>query len=279
MLAGCAFASEPGSAEAANEDYALAAGNFFVVLDGLTSRTESGCVHGTPWFVRQLASFAVSAANETVSLREILARAIKATAKLHADTCDLHSLGTPAAAVGMMLVEPLRMQYLILGDVTLAARTRNSASLVAVDGRINQSARALRERANTLSIGSREKAELLVEMKRAELTERNRTGGYWVAAATPEAAEHATTGSIDYASFEAAALFTDGAARLVTPFSTHSWQQAFELLDHGGPSSLINTVRSYESSDPLGSRWPRNKTSDDATVLLIQTRSDSIELR
>lgn len=40
------IASEPGSASTPNEDHAAAGHSLAVVVDGLTARTESGCIHG-----------------------------------------------------------------------------------------------------------------------------------------------------------------------------------------------------------------------------------------
>ncbi|WP_267902574.1 hypothetical protein [Streptomyces triticirhizae] len=33
------------------------------------------------------------------------------------------------------------------------------------------------------------------------------------------------------------------------------------------PASLIREVRALEEADPRGERWPRNKRSDDASVV------------
>jgi hypothetical protein len=52
-----ALATQPGSPDAANEDWAgVLAPGLAVVLDGLSAPdgTGTGCRHGTPWYVSQL---------------------------------------------------------------------------------------------------------------------------------------------------------------------------------------------------------------------------------
>jgi hypothetical protein len=94
-----ALATQPGSPDAANEDWAgvLAAG-LAVVLDGLSAPdgTGTGCRHGTPWYVSQLGPRLLAlAADPARSLADALAEAIRQVAGLHSG-CDLHHPGTPS---------------------------------------------------------------------------------------------------------------------------------------------------------------------------------------
>ncbi|WP_025620155.1 hypothetical protein [Salinispora cortesiana] len=45
------------------------------------------------------------------------------------------------------------------------------------------------------------------------------------------------------------------------------WSSALELMQASGATELIRQVRAAEQSDPDGTRWPRNKRSDDATAV------------
>ena len=40
------IAAEPGSLSRANEDSTAAGPDIFVLLDGATARTDTGCIHG-----------------------------------------------------------------------------------------------------------------------------------------------------------------------------------------------------------------------------------------
>ena len=64
------------------------------------------------------------------------------------------------------------------------------------------------------------------------------------------------------------AVLTDGAARIVNPFGEMSWAGLLDLAETESPETVLRRVREVEVSDPLGVRWPRNKRSDDATLIL-----------
>jgi hypothetical protein len=98
---------------------------------------------------------------------------------------------------------------------------------------------------------------------------RNRPGGYWVAAADPQAAAQSVTGTLVRKDLQRAVLLSDGASRLVDLFGLATWTEVLALLDDAGPAELIRRVRAAEAADPAGRRWPRTKRSDDATAIDI----------
>lgn len=262
------FATAPGSSGKTNEDWVFASPRLAVVLDGATARTDTGCVHGVAWFAHQLgATIVANAAIRASNLSGCLAQAIDRVATLHPQ-CDLTHPGTPSAAVGIVRIVGLDLEYLVLGDVTIAVQTTTDL-LVVTDDRVSATAQPARAEAERLPIGSPEKAEALLRMKHGELAARNRAGGYWVAANDAAAAEHAFTGSVPLAEVQSAGVLTDGATRAVTMFGLIDWDAALRLLRSAGPDELIQRVRDAESDDPAGIRWPRNKSSDDATALYL----------
>jgi hypothetical protein len=93
--------------------------------------------------------------------------------------------------------------------------------------------------------------------------------GYWVAAADPQAASQALTGSLPTKSLRRAVLLSDGASRLVDPFRLATWEELLALLDESGPEELLRQVRAAEAVDPEGRQWPRTKRSDDATAVYL----------
>lgn len=260
-------ASDPGSPDVPNEDQAAICGQTVVVLDGLTTRTESGCRHGTAWYVSRLAQEIVG--HMTLGPSDALEVAIERTAEAHRRTCDLSNPGTPAAAVAILHWEEEIVSYLVLADTTIVLKGSHELSTI-TDARIRESAPRERERADLLPAGSAAKRTALVEMKLAELAVRNTPGGYWVAAADPVAVAHSVVGSLPIREVRRAAVLTDGAARLVTPFAERDWSGLLDLLEARGPQQLIREVRALEDSDPAGLRWPRNKHSDDATAVFVQ---------
>lgn len=259
-------AAQPGSPDTPTEDWHYTHPHLVVVLDGGTVRTDTGCVHGVPWYVDQLGHALVRnvVTEPRRELTHTLARAIDEVAASHPN-CDLSHPGTPSAATAVVVDHGDTLDWLVLGDITLAKRAGDRVTTI-VDDRVSYTASEARRDADLYPIGSQAKAHALVRMKNGELADRNTPGGYWIAAANPEAAEYALTGS--WNRWDSLAVLTDGAARF-HDFELMSWLDMFYLLDTQEPAALIKAVRQLEDSDPDGTRWPRNKTSDDATAVYL----------
>jgi hypothetical protein len=263
-------ASEPGLVDRSNEDWFSASPGLIVVLDGATARTETGCRHGVSWYAAQLgAAVSAQATSRETPLRDALAWAIDTVARKHPE-CDLDNPGTPSAAVAILRVfEPETVEYLALGDISIVIDAVGGLRIV-TDDRVDKTATSERRLVDQYPIGSPEKQEALIRMKYAELAARNRPGGFWVAATDPGVVEEAIIGTLPLAAVRRCAVLTDGAARLVRLFETMTWPQLLHLLDDVGPGELLRRVRGIEEQDPVGLRWPRNKQSDDATIVYIR---------
>jgi hypothetical protein len=138
---------------------------------------------------------------------------------------------------------------------------------VVSDERVNQLAGKERAAANQVPVGSALKVRRRAQLTRALRRTRNRPGGYWVAAADPQAASQAVTGTLPAKSLQRAVLLSDGASRLVDLFELATWEELLALLDENGSDELLRQVRAAEATDPEGRRWPRTKRSDDATAV------------
>lgn len=259
-------ATEPGDPSSSNEDWVTAAQRLIVVLDGATARTDTGCRHGIAWYSAKLGSAITSLAiDETMQLTDVVSHAIAITAGQHPE-CDLTHPGTPSAAIGIVRLRTGTIEYLVLGDTTVVIDSWDGVRVV-TDDRVDATALDERAEAKRYPFGTPEKQAALLVMKRAELAHRNQPGGFWVAAADPTVTNHAITGSIETGKVQRLAVLTDGAARISAAFGLLDWIGVLELLEDEGPSELIRRVRAIEASDPDGSRWPRNKRSDDATAV------------
>jgi hypothetical protein len=256
-------ASIPGDPAVPNEDWVSVTSDAIVMLDGATIRTETGCEHGAAWFARELGSELSVRASRAHSLKTALATSINQVAQWHGRTCDLDHPGTPSAAVAVIQRTDAGLRYLVLGDITVVIETPDELLTVA-DHRISASAAAERAEADRYPIGSEQKAAALVAMKHVELAARGRE--YWVAAADPTAAYHALTGEI--ANPSRIAVLTDGAARYVDLFKLAGWESVLRILGTSGPAWYIDKmIRKIEAADLRGVRYPRNKRSDDASVI------------
>jgi len=249
-------ASEPGSEDVPNEDWWGATSSVIVVLDGVTvpGGMASGCKHGTPWYVHQLGIRLLSRAAliPDMPLDEILGAAITAVAQMHWSSCDLSSLGSPSAAVAMLRADGSSAEYLALADVTIALEAAGGLQVITDD-------RVAATVADVVHAGA-DQGEQIAERRE---THRNRPGGYWVAAADPEAAANAVTGTVT--GLTRAAVLTDGASRAADMFG-ESW----EFTIRANPEKLIREVRSREGFDPRCEHYPRFKVSDDATAVTWQ---------
>lgn len=263
-----AAATAPGSPDVPNEDHFVITPGLVAVIDGATVRTETGCTHGAAWYAQTLGAALAYHVTWEIPLQFVLEQAIIDVAVRHEKTCDLSHAGTPSAGVGIVHLLPDRVCWLVLGDVTVVLDTTTGVQVVS-DQRISQSAAAERAEVDRHPIGSPEKAEALIRMKHVELAARGRD--YWVAAADPLVATHALTGEVPFDELYRFAVLTDGAARQVDLFQISGWPGVLDGLRSAGPEWHIQQlVRGVERHDPLGVRFPRNKCSDDATVVYTE---------
>jgi hypothetical protein len=276
MMVDVSIATAPGSA-APNEDWAGATTSVAVVLDGVTAPADlgTGCLHTTPWYVHQLGSrlLQLAAPDSDAGLSDLLAQAIADVAALHAGTCDLRHPGTPSATVAMVRERKAGLEYLVLADAVVILEGADGITAVS-DQRVDQVAEAERAAAQRKQFDAPGRTELIRRLVTKQRQHRNREGGYWVAGTDPEAARHAETGVHEHV--RRAALMTDGAAALAADYGLADWSGVLDLLDGTGPTGLIHRVRQAERGDPQGVRWPRYKTSDDATAVFCRLAFDAV---
>ncbi|MGW1037879.1 UTRA domain-containing protein [Streptomyces antibioticus] len=258
---------------AANEDTVHVSPTGVVVLDGLSAPKDlpMGCVHGTPWFVRQLGTTLINLiGDDEVSLREALRTAITEVNGLHRDTCDLDQEAVPASTVVMIRERGEALDYLVLSDNVLVLDLGADGIRTVVDKRVEEVAADEMRAALQGPTGTPEHAARVSKLVTVQRGLRNKPGGYWVAATDPAAADEAITGSVDLGAVQQAALLTDGASRLVDSFNALTWDDLLTLLRTEGPAALIARTREAELADPVGERWPRFKRSDDATAAYVK---------
>ncbi|MFF3974896.1 hypothetical protein ACFYZ6_34280 [Streptomyces rubiginosohelvolus] len=256
-----------------NEDTVHASPTGVVLLDGLSAPKDlpMGCIHGTPWFVRQLGTSLLNLIGDNgVTLREALRAAISEVNDLHRGTCALDGDAVPASTVAMIREREDVLDYLVLSDNVLVLDLGDDGVRTVTDKRVERVAGEEMRAALQGPTGTSEHAARVSALVTVQRRLRNRPGGYWVAATDPAAADEAITGTVDLTRVRQAALLTDGASRLVDSFDALSWEQLLDLLGTEGPSALITRTREVELADPVGERWPRFKRSDDATAAHVR---------
>jgi hypothetical protein len=241
--------SRPGSS-APNEDLHLVADTWALVLDGITRYPDDGCVHDVPWYVGNLAESIADRIAGPLALAEVLAAAIAAVNDRHAATCDLANPVSPGATVGLVRWGA-ELEWLLLGDCTIAWRDRDGKSRIETDDRLEHVP-------SPPSGPGRYPVDYVARV-------RNREGGYWVAATDPGAAAMARNGAADLAPIADLLLCTDGLTRLTERYG-HSWPDVLDLAADRGVGALLDLVREEEAGDPR----PARKRHDDATAVHLR---------
>jgi serine/threonine protein phosphatase PrpC len=248
------------------------AADVFVVADGAgtPAGSDSGCVHGVAWYSHNLGSALLHRATVTPdTLAEALAASISGVADLHSDTCDLDHPGTPSATVTAVRIKDSRLEYLALADSPLVIRRHDGVQVI-TDDREAVVGRRYRQHMDATAAGTPEHIQAHREYVETMRAHRNSSGGFWVASNDPEAAHEAITGTINLREVRDLALLSDGASRLVDRFDLATWDVALDLIRDDGTDALIDAVRHAEADDPNGRRWPRGKTTDDASLIYVR---------
>lgn len=265
-----ALASEPAPG-AANEDFAAVTATTAVVLDGAAVPThlETGCIHGIPWYVRNLAYALLNRAEQHHDLKRALSDAITDVAGLHQDTCQPTHPCSPSATIALARIHHTHLDWLVLGDAFLILDTTEDLHIIS-DNRLAQVGTHTRAKTRDVQAALPEQQRRYAEHVQDIRQRRNQPGGYWVAAGEPNAAKEALTGSAVSSHVHRLALMSDGAARLVDRFHLLDWHACLDLIDTQGPDELIRRTRQAETDDATCTRWPRSKRYDDATAALCR---------
>lgn len=267
------LASEAAPGRAENEDAAFCQGRLVGVLDGVSAPpgVETGCVHGPAWYARRLAHHLQDNA-ESGPLVDVLAAAIRAVSGEHAGDCDLNHPNTPAATVALIRASEGWLEHLVLCEAYLVLDHGEKLEVV-TDERYTEAVADIRKATLTgaSSIGTGEHDAAVRQAAVTRQARTNRPGGYWIAAASPEAAYQAITGHSPLTGcnrVRRAALLTDGASCAVDRFGILDWRALLDLLAERGPEELIRRVRTAEDTDPAGHAQPRYKKHDDASAAI-----------
>jgi hypothetical protein len=269
------LATMPGDGSRPNEDFAGALGECAILLDGSGAPGDlpTGCIHGVPWYVRQLGSrclAGMAAGEQDAPLGGILAAAIAGVSALHRNTCDLSSPGTPSSVVIMARAGAKSLDYLVLGDSALVIEDAAGRTEVVTDKRMDEVVAEEYRAMLALPTGTPEHQAARIAFVRKQQPMRNQPGGYPVASTDPRAAGEALTGSFPVRDIWRGAMLSDGVTRFAE-FGLGTWAELLSILAGSGPAGLFARIREAEDSDPEGARWPRAKQHDDVGVVFWET--------
>ncbi len=98
----------------------------------------------------------------------------------------------------------------------------------------------------------------------------NTEKGHWTFAPDPGVADHASEQKITAAAGTVFLLCTDGFLALASDYGRYDPQTLIDAAQSKGLKLLGEELRAIEADDPDGTKYPRFKTSDDATALLVR---------
>ena len=252
------------------------------VLDGATTpaTVSSCCDKDARWYVERLdaALSAQLADAQQVDLRQALSAAISEVRDQHAASCPDPAAGAgPSSTVAIARRDGPWLDLLVLGDSTILLDHSNQISTLS-DARLASVAPELRREIRTALVRGRGFADPDHERRRARLVEaerrnRNRDGGYWIAADQPQAAEYAVTARHPIGrrspNVRRVLLMSDGVQHAASLLSIYDSDKRFvAAIANDGPETCIRQIRAAEANDPAGQRYPRTKLSDDASLIL-----------
>lgn len=269
-------ATMPGDPGKPNEDLPGVLGDCAVLLDGSGAPGDlpTGCIHGVPWFVRQLGSRCLgrmAGSAPRTSLDSILETVIAEVMGLHRDTCDLSVPGTPSSMIVMVRAGQETVDYLVLGDSALIIDVADDVTMV-TDTRMADVAPPEYQQVLSLPTGTPEHQAARMAFVAKQQPLRNSPHGYPVVSTDPAAARKAITGSLPARDVRRAALVSDGVTRYAE-FGLGTWKDLLDVLGAAGPGALFECIRRAEASDPAGHRWARAKRHDDVAAVYMKGTS------
>lgn len=155
------------------------------------------------------------------------------------------------------LVKPPGEPVTVLGD-TLAKRELEAARVA-----------KLAARHWLAPAAGHNRPEYLAALRRARNTVNSDTGG-WLFGPDPRAADHATRCAVPAPAGTLALLASDGFLALVSDYGRYDAEGLFAAATSSGLEKLGSELRKIEAADAEGRRYPRFKTSDDATAVLLR---------
>lgn len=181
---------------------------------------------------------------------------------------------TPCASL-MLVVEPGRegeIEFLWFGDCAALIEQDRGIEIVGdtIKKRGEEAARARKvaQGANLSSITDVNRPEIVPLLRAA----RNRinSGGNWLFSPDVRAAAHVAKKTVAVNPGARLLLASDGFLALVSDYRAYDARGLMDAAVSKGLAALGEELRALEKSDQAGERFPRFKTSDDATALLLQ---------
>ena len=141
----------------------------------------------------------------------------------------------------------------------------------AFDKRLAEAAAAVRlAAAHGITPAGAVNREAFLPALRASRARYNTEGGPWIFGPTRHCADHVRRASLNAPAGSVVLLASDGFLALGTDYQRYDADALLAAAQGRGLAALLDELRAIEREDPEGVRYPRFKTSDDATAVMVE---------
>jgi len=263
-----------------NEDALGVSADAAWVIDGATSLGPSRMA-GTSdaaWFAhevsRQLGDISGGASG---GVRDRLARAIAAARAIYegAGPLPAEPWAMPSAGAALLRRDGDVLEIATLGDVKVwligpegaVTLMRGGDVLEALDAQALSALREIRAGQGDIALkAARVQLDPLLRENRAKM---NREGGYWVLSLDPACLDGMEVLRVPVTQVRQVLMATDGFYDLWGVYGA-PFAQVLDGLTKGQGAYWLDRLRTIERADPEGLLYPRFKTHDDASWLLVE---------
>lgn len=269
-----------GSPTRANEDAFGVARRAAFVVDGATSLVDAPLLPGpsdAQWVAIEAAEMLAGLAATTrlnvpalvtATVEGLVERFEARRSRPPAETFEI-----PFASLMMISARESGFEVGWFGDCRMVARgsdgalTNSGPPIVARD-REQEQARAL-AKASGQGAGNKLQAQALPDLRR-QRNRANASNGYGVLGPDPRCVPLLRCAPLALELPAVALLMSDGFYALVTDYDRYDDSSLLAAAKEHGLEPLYRELRNIEENDPQGIQYPRYKTCDDATALLVE---------
>ena len=269
--------SLPGDPSKPNEDSFSHASAFVCVFDGATVLGEnlmpgrSDAQWIAQFGARRLRAHAEgNSGSSRAALRAAAADAEKSFTALR-KRAPAQTYETPFASLMALFIRDGALDALWFGDC--GALIKSPEGSVSVVGDAIKSRERERSRASSLAepqgVAATTVREKFLPALRTSRNRVNKKGGEWLFAPDVKCATHAKEARLLVQPNSLILLASDGFFALVSDYGRYSVEGLLSAAERGGLAALGKELRAIEAADPKGLSFPRFKSSDDATAVLL----------